>query len=347
MIRRGVTLLEVLVAMMIVFIIVALVLPPIVRARHVGNPKAADAQNMRQLALGALMYSGDYDEVMVPTLNGPLSRLQNVADGRLTINCPGPGTQDLVATDAAGGRRTDTWVFLIVPYVKSMELFVDPDRGDLHKYFVKGSNQPRSVGQSGYDPEGSTYRNIGRFPMFGMNYMFLSPLRIPKDKRNKPNAVNYAVAEVITLSKADDPSGTVFFVDSQRSQTDQTRGFFVVNAPGMWPAFANNKDGYIAFWNGTKGSGDWVGTRTACNNSSDPCTNPTISSNFVSLYHNGGASATFMDGHVKYMKAEALAAGTNYTAAIAGAAGSLGSGAVIIDKKHYLWNCDGNYYGQD
>ncbi len=345
--NQGITMLEILVVVMIVVVVVGVLFAPVYS--H-GNGRRArtswDAQNNRQVALGALMYSGGNNDRMVPTINGRLSQLQNVADGRLTVNCPGPGTQDLESKDAAGAQRADTWVMLLNPYLKSMQLYVDPGRGDVHKYFVQGSNEPRAQGQPGYDPQGCTYRNVGRFPMYGMNYMFLSPLRIPKDKRNEPNAINYAVAEVVNLDKAADPSGTVFFIDSQRSQTDQARGFFVVNAPGMWPAFASNKDGYVAFWNGTKGSGDWVGTQTACNDFSDPCSKPTTSTNFVSVHYNGGANATFVDGHVKYMKAEALTAGTNYETAIAGSAGSLGSGAVITDKKRYLWNFDGNYYGQ-
>jgi prepilin-type processing-associated H-X9-DG protein len=130
---------------------------------------------------------------------------------------------------------------------------------------------------------------------------------------------------------ADDPSGTVFFTESQHSMTDTTRGFFVINAPGMWAAFAKNKDGYVAFWNGTAGSGDWSRE------------NATSSTNFVYLGYNGGCNATFLDGHVSYYHDLALAAGTDYSSATPK---SDGSGATIIDKTHYLWNfSDKNYYG--
>jgi prepilin-type processing-associated H-X9-DG protein len=309
------------------------------------NKKAADAQNARQVALAALMYSGDNNDRMVPTINGWLSRLQNRSDKQLTINCPGPGTQDLAAKDAAGARPTRTWVDLLGAYMKSNRLLVDPGRGDMiHQYFSVST--PLSVGDPGYKADGPTYRNQGRFPMYGVNYMFLSPLRIPKEKRGLPNAVNYATAEVVNLAEADDPSRTVFYVDSQRSLSDQTRGFFVVNAPGMWKPFASGTNGLVAFWGGTAGSGDWVGTQTACADFSTPCANPTTSSNFVYTEYNGGTNVTFVDGHVKYMKAAALAAGTDYLTATAGSSGSLGSGAVITDKRKYLWNFDGNYYGQ-
>ena len=164
-----------------------------------------------------------------------------------------------------------------------------------------------------------------------MNYMFVSPLRVPKDKRGLSNAVKYAVSESHKFAEADDPSGTVFFTESQHSSTDLTRGFFVVNAPGMWPAFARNKGGYVAFWNGDAGSGDWSGAKA------------TDSTNFVYTGYNKGCNATFLDGHVKYFHAALLAAGTDYTTA---SPKTDGSGARIIDKKHYLWNLsDKNYYG--
>src|SRR4051812_8933465 len=140
--KRQLTVLEVIVVVMIVVIVVGILLPPPTEHR---GARAADAQNERQVALGALMYSGDYDEQMVPTINGRLSRLQNIADGHLTVNCPNPGTQDLESKDAAGGQRTDTWVLILTPYIKSMHLWVDPGRGDVHKYFVQGSNRPPSV----------------------------------------------------------------------------------------------------------------------------------------------------------------------------------------------------------
>ena len=178
--------------------------------------------------------------------------------------------------------------------------------------------------------------------MVGMNYMFLSPLRIPAAYRKRANAVNYAVSESHTFISADDPSGTVFFTESQRTPWDNSRGFFVVNAPGMWEAFAKGKNGLVAFWTGTAGSGDWVGTETACADFVTPCPKPIKSANFVYTGYSDGCNASFLDGHVKYYKTFALASGTDYGAATAKADGS---GARIIDKSKYLWNFDNNYYG--
>jgi prepilin-type processing-associated H-X9-DG protein len=182
--------------------------------------------------------------------------------------------------------------------------------------------------------------------MYGFNYIVLAPLRIPTEKRNRPHAINYAVSEPHSFDDAEDPSGTIFYIESKRAMDDTSRGSFVVNAPGMWRPFAENVNGLLAFWGGTLGSGDWVGTKTACATEETPCPDPQPSTNFVSTGYNDGANPTFLDGHVKYMKAAALAAGTDYATAVAGSQGDSGSGARIVNKKEYLWDLNGNYYGQ-
>lgn len=351
----GLSLGEVLLIGSILMIIGILVLFPVF-AQSRGRRHPVSAQNSRQMGLAGIMYGGDYDDTMPVTTNGWLSRMQNVADGHLTVDCPAPGTQDFPAK-AAGGQRTDAWPILVMPYIKSRGLFVDAGRSNFSTVGVNQeklvvnqkiyASEPKAVSDPAYDPEGATFRNQNRFPMYGMNYMYLSPLRIPKDKRKLPDAVNYAVSESHKFTEADDPSGTVYFTESQRTLSDQTRGFFVINAPGMWPAFANNKDGYVAFWTGTGGSGDWVGTTTACADFITPCPTPTTSTNFVYAGYNGGSNVSFLDGHVRYYKAAALAAGTDYPSAVAGSRGHLGSGAKIVDKTKYLWNLTNkNYYGQ-
>ena len=311
-------------------------------------------QNERQIALAAIMYSGDYDDRIPPAINGWFSRLQDRTDKQLTINCPGPGTQAEVATDAAGAAPARTWVALLWPQIKSLELFIRPpsdqsrtsDEHDERLVDRAGifAHDPLALGQPGYDPAKNTYRNQGLFPQFGLNYMYLAPLIVPKEYRNMANPTNYAVSRPFKYEDADDPSGTIFFIDSQRAMDDPDTGFFVVNAPGMFPAFQHNAKGYIAFWGGTAGSGDWVGTDTACPDNTNPCDRPMKSNGFVYTGYNNGCNTTFLDGHVKYFHPNQLAAGTDYALATAKADGS---GCHIIDKSHYLWNLsDKDYYGQ-
>ena len=337
--KSGMTLPEVLLASAIMMIIFVLVVRVVFRPRATGM-KPSSAQNNRQMALAAIMYGGDYDDKIPVVVNGWLSRMQDVDDKHQTVNCPAPGTQDFPAKHAAGYRRTDAWPLMLMPYLRSRGLFINPDLTDFHNIWTSA---PKAATDKDYNRDGATYRNQNRFPMYGMNYMFLAPLRIPANKRSEPDAVNYAVGEGRAFTDADDPSGTVFFTESQHAMDDATRGFFVINAPGMWPAFVHNKDGYVAFWGGTAGSGDWVGTPTACADFGTPCPSPMEWAGSVYTGYNDGCSATFLDGHVKYYRTFALAAGTDYASAVAGADGS---GAHIVDKSKYLWNLTNkNYYG--
>lgn len=306
------------------------VLAPAFKSAKVASRKAADAQNVRLVALAGIMYGGDYDDKIPLAINGRWSGLQNRHAKELTINCPGPGTQDLPSSDAAGARPTRTWVELQMPYLKSRRLLVSPNRNDPVGYFA---SPPHSVSDKGYDADTSTYRNQGRFPSYGLNYLFLAPIRIPKTKLGKPNAINYAEGVAKSFNQADDPSGTIFFVGSELKTGDPRRGFFVVNAPGMWRKFSENKKGYIAFWNGEQG--EWMRDETPCKDSSEGCIHGPKWAGFVWSGLNAGVNATFLDGHVKYMKTVALAGGTSYPST---PIRSTPSETRIVERSAYLWD---------
>ena len=104
---------------------------------------------------------------------------------------------------------------------------------------------------------------------------------------------------------------------------------------------ASSSVAYVVFWSGANGSGDWCGDV-------DPSTvGKQKNTNFVYIGYNDGANATFLDGHVKYMKDNQLASGTDYLSSTPqdGGTGYFGGGANITDKTHYLWNLTDNYYG--
>lgn len=345
--RVGITIIQVCIAVVILAVVAAILFPFFAQSRG-GSYKGGPAQNIRQVALAALMYGQDYDDRIPLMTNGWFSRVQNRPVGALTLACPGPGTQSNLAMDAAGARVTDTWVQLVLPFSKDRMLFVDSSRrarnkpSDEHGIFA---GPPLAPGEKGYYPEGATHRNQGRFPMFGLNYMFLSPMLVPKTRLGSPDTFNYAEGVSRSFNAAKDPSQTVFFTHSQRNLGDTRRGFFAVNAPGMWQAFVSNKDGFVAFGGDTPGSGDWVGTKTACATNQEPCPEPMKSHGKSFMFALSGSNAAFLDGHGKFLKDVQLAAGTNYSIAKAGGAGHPSSGAVITDKSKYLWDLDGFYYG--
>jgi len=93
--RRGFTLIELLVVIAIIAILAAILFPVFAKAREKAR-QASCASNLKQMALGAIMYAGDYDQTWIP-LNSP----------------------DLAAGGTTGGH---TWQVGIQPYMKSYQL---------------------------------------------------------------------------------------------------------------------------------------------------------------------------------------------------------------------------------
>jgi len=120
---------------------------------------------------------------------------------------------------------------------------------------------------------------------------------------------------------------------SRRFDLGDERGYFDATAPGMWEIMAPDDVVYIIWWSGNPCSGSW-------------CPNVSGKMQTASTYFDSsqGTQVAWLDGHAKYMKVGALAAGTDYGTAVPGGI-SGGGGAVLTDKTKYLWNLDDNYYG--
>lgn len=332
--RKAFTLIELLVVIAIIAILAAILFPVFAQAKAAAK-RTASAQNNRQIALGAMMYAADVDDGIPLFIGGVYGALSNIKDGTLTN-----GTKQTTGGYPAGHQRTDCWPLLLLPYTKDRLLYVDPTRGDSPGIWAgpaKASSDP------GFNAVGDAYRGQNRFPMYGVNYLFLSPWYLPDAiSFSDPNLFDYAIGIGKNMSSATDPSQTVFYTESKRFLGGTERGFFGTNAPGMWSKIANDNVRFVIFWGGQTCSGDWCGADI------DP-TITGIQRSTSSAYMIGldGANATFLDGHVKFLKAPQLAAGTTYSVAGPsdnGSPGTFGGGAEINDKTRYLWNLDDYYY---
>lgn len=111
--KKAFTLIELLVVIAIIALLAAILFPVFARARE--NARRASCQsNLKQIALGVLQYTQDYDERF------PLAR---DANGTAQTDTSMPGYY-YVANNS--GDRVIHWMDFIFPYVKSVQVFGCP-----------------------------------------------------------------------------------------------------------------------------------------------------------------------------------------------------------------------------
>jgi prepilin-type N-terminal cleavage/methylation domain-containing protein len=303
--KRAFTLIELLVVIAIIAILAGIIFPVLAQAK-LSAKRAASLSNIKQIQLAALMYGADYDDNIPIMTNGTWANL----------TFPTPGN------DYLDPLRTKTWVENIRPYVKSYQLFVDPVRGDSTGMFAGPPTDLIPAGAPDGISDGvRTHRNQGRLAMYGFNFMFLSPWAL------------CVFSESRSFTQADDPAGTIMYSQSQIFDLDDSVGYFMVDAPGMWPIIAPHLY-YCIIWSGNDGSGNW-------SRLNEP--DPTIEAS-VYVDSADGSVHSFIDGHAKWLKAGAAANGTNYMAVSKTTGGFWQQGAAIINHDEYMWNLDDNYF---
>jgi len=112
--RKGFTLIELLVVIAIIAILAAILFPVFAQAREKAR-QISCASNMKQLALGIIMYVQDSDELFPESY-----------DGRNTAACAADGSGWCPA-DTVGNNK---WQGRIAPYLKSVGVFGCPDDAD-------------------------------------------------------------------------------------------------------------------------------------------------------------------------------------------------------------------------
>ena len=127
--RRGFTLIELLVVIAIIAILAAILFPVFARARE--NARRASCQsNLKQIGLGILQYTQDYDESLPRSRNAGVTLPANGALASIT-------------------PAWAPWQFVIQPYVKSYQLFKCPSNSA--SGFTTNSNDlvPKSYQSNG------------------------------------------------------------------------------------------------------------------------------------------------------------------------------------------------------
>ncbi len=113
--RRAFTLIELLVVIAIIAILAAILFPVFAQARESAR-KTSCLSNVKQITLAAMMYSQDYDEVLL----SPALRSK--------------GQPATAQSQWYWGSNWKTWPELVLPYNKSLDIYTCPNRRDSPYY---------------------------------------------------------------------------------------------------------------------------------------------------------------------------------------------------------------------
>ena len=174
--KTAFTLIELLVVIAIIAILAAILFPVFARARE--NARRSSCQsNLKQIGLGILQYTQDYDE------RYPLAYFGSTSYG---ASNPTP----------AMGEPTYKWMDAIYPYVKSEQIFDCPSAPDTMKLYKNYLNPTFNAGPDGYAQ--------GHYAVNG-NYRYTSsayhsPISYPSSGVPSASLAQLAVASTTVLA---------------------------------------------------------------------------------------------------------------------------------------------------
>ena len=130
--KRGFTLIELLVVIAIIAILAAILFPVFARARENAR-RATCLSNLKQLGLGFVQYSQDYDEKYPPTRGLTTDALGGTTYGGLYWNIFPPNAVSGV-DPASNSVRWTSWAQVLQPYLKSKQIMTCPSSADTAFY---------------------------------------------------------------------------------------------------------------------------------------------------------------------------------------------------------------------
>ncbi len=329
--NRAFTLIELLVVIAIIAILAAILFPVFAQAKLAAK-KTASLSNIKQITLANIMYENDYDDDFVL-----------MSQNFYNTGCGIPALSGTTACLTAPYAPALNWDLLLLPYVKTLGLYVDPATGDPQNIFSGGPN--------------AIPANQNGSAQYGYNNVFLSPIVILDTTTGGwlPTSLGYQFAGVgKSQTIAVHPATTPMFVGAQGSV--QKFPFPPVGFPPKETGAPTGANQFLTPDNdaavppgigeqiylatnrlelvGTTSTAplwasQWVMNTPLGELTADVrCLNPYI-----------GSVTGFVDGHAKVMTAGALAAGTDFGSSNTTEGG--GNGSQVTNVNNYVWTLDG------
>jgi prepilin-type N-terminal cleavage/methylation domain-containing protein/prepilin-type processing-associated H-X9-DG protein len=276
--RRAFTLIELLVVIAIIAILAAILFPVFAQAK-LSAKGAASISNTRQETLAGIMYGGDFDDKCVPDMDW------------------GNPNTDMLGWQWNIGECFAPWGWLILPYVKTAEIYQDP----------LVTRQPL-----GWDSYAITY---SEYPQYGYNYTALSPNFTSVRKWG----YDMWTRTPVSFTAVAQPASTVMFTSKNEWEKGDRVGWYwglgtmwvvryTVEAPTCNEI--NPRPRCVSNW----GTGSWLSDTVLRGNASNGAF-----TGGVCYRKSGQAIVGWVDGHASTQTAGALAAGTNWDANISAA----------------------------